>query len=309
MTADILAIGEPLFELNQTTDAEGQPIFRTGFGGDTSNFAVAAARQGARVAYYTRIGVDPFGDAFMELWRREGVDVSAVERDPAAPTGVYFVQPLVSGHAFTYYRAGSAASRMTADEMPKEAIAAARLLHVTGISQAISTPACDAVFAAIETARANGVQVSYDTNLRLKLWGLDRARAIIHEAVRLADICLPSFDDAKMLTGSEDADEIADVYLGLGAGLVVLKLGAEGTLVATPDRRERVAGLRVETVDGTGAGDTFGGAFVARYLAGDDLVDAARYANAAAALSTQGYGAVEPIPRREEVLEFLRERG
>jgi 2-dehydro-3-deoxygluconokinase len=113
----------------------------------------------------------------------------------------------------------------------------------------------------------------------------------------------------RVLTGLDDPDAIADFYLRLGCPLVLLKLGAEGVIVATPTRRERVGGFRVEAVDATGAGDTFAGSFLARHLAGDDPFTAARYANAAAALSTTGYGAVAPIPRPDAVNALLRERG
>jgi len=299
---DVIVMGEPMAEF--VAEPGGQQ-YRHGHGGDASNFAVAAARQGVRAAIATRLGCDAFGDGFMDLWQREGVGTGLVLRDPDHPTAVYFVSPLVSGHAFTYYRAGSAASHFAAGDLPDAALDGVHFLHATGITQAISTASCDAVFSAIERARARGVKVSYDTNLRLKLWDLPRARAIVNETVRLCDVCLPSLDDARLLTGLEDADAIADVFLKLGAPLVALKLGAEGCLVATPDGRRRVPGIRVDSVDATGAGDTFGGAFVAGLVQGSDPYEAARYANAAAGLSTRGYGAVAPIPRRAEVLEAL----
>ena len=191
MSAAIIAIGEPMLEFNQVRDADGETRYLPGFGGDTSNFAVAAARQGASVAYFTRLGADAFGDAFVDLWREEGIDTSLIVRDADSPTGIVFVTHSQAGHAFIYYRKDSAASRMVADDVPAEAVAGARVLHVSAISQANSAGACDAVFAAMEAARANGGRVSYDTNLRLKLWDLTRARAVIHETVAMSDICLP----------------------------------------------------------------------------------------------------------------------
>jgi 2-dehydro-3-deoxygluconokinase len=305
---DVIALGEPLLEFNQRTGDDGEPVYAPGFGGDTSNFAVAAARQGATVGYLTRLGADTFGDRFVDLWRREGIDAQGVPRDPDAATGIYFISHDASGHHFTYFRAGSAASRMRPDDLPLDRIAAARVLHVSGISQAISTSACDAVFAAIAAARAAGVLVSYDPNVRLKLWPVARARAIVLETAGMADYCLPSLEDATTLLGEASADALADALLARGAGCVALKLGRDGVLVATAEERRRVPGFAVETVDATGAGDTFDGAFVSEMLRGSPLVAAARYANAAAALSTQGYGAVEPIPRRDEVERFLRSR-
>jgi 2-dehydro-3-deoxygluconokinase len=304
VSVDILCIGEPLAEFNATR-GDGGYLF--GFGGDTSNAAIAAARQGASAGYVTAVGDDEAGRAFRALWAREGVDASCVRTDRGAATGVYFVAHGESGHVFSYMRAGSAASRLTSREIPFDEIRRAKALHVSGISQAISTSACDAVFAAIEAARSAGALVSYDSNLRLKLWPLARARAIIHAAMALCDIARPGLDDARQLTGHGDPDAIADFYLRLGAKIVALTLGREGALVATPSERRRLPCVAVDLVDATGAGDCFDGAFLAEYLATRDPFAAGRYAAVAAALSTRGFGAVAPIPRRAEVEAVLRQ--
>ncbi len=299
MTFDILCLGEPLCEFNQT--ATGDPRYLFGHGGDTSNVAIAAARSGARTAYAGAVGDDMFGRSLRDLWRAEGVDASAVKVDPAAPTGVYVVTHGEAGHEFSYLRAGSAAARLGPADLPEAAIRAARVLHVSGISQGISASACDLVVAAISTARAAGVTVSYDTNYRPRLWPLERARAVTNAAMRLADIALPGLDDARALTGRDTPDAIADFYLEGGSRIVALTLGRAGVLVATPERREQVPSIAVDAVDATGAGDCFDGAFLAEWTRCGDPFRAARYGAAAAALSTTGYGAVAPLPRRAEV--------
>lgn len=303
MQPELVCMGEPMIELNQTSPTEKR--YLQGFGGDTSNCAVAAARQGAKVGYLTALGQDSFGDAFIELWRQEGVDSSRVLRDPEAHTAIYFVTHGKSGHEFSYLRAGSAASRMKAADVPADYIKAARALHVSGISQAISASACDAVFAAIEIAKAAGVLVSYDTNLRRRLWPLPRARAIVAATAALADIVKASIEDVEALTGLSDTDAILDHYLDAGARAVALTLGDGGAAVATPERRERLPRHEVELVDATGAGDTFDGAFLTEYLRTGDVFASARWANAAAALAVTGFGAVAPMPTREAVAAFL----
>jgi 2-dehydro-3-deoxygluconokinase len=297
---DIVALGEPMVEFNQTGERDGR-LFLQGFGGDTSNFAIAAARQGARAAYVSALGDDPYGRMLRDLWQREGVDQSGVLTDAAAFTAIYFVTHDDAGHHFHFFRTGSAASRLRPQDLPRAMIESARVLHLSGISLAISEQACETCFAAIEIARAAGVQVSFDTNLRLKLWSIERARDVMTRALRLADIALPSYDDVRAITGLPEPDALVDHCLGLGARVVALKLGAEGSLIATPHERHRIAPHPCKPVDATGAGDTFGGAFVARLVAGDAPADAARYAGVAAALSTEGYGAVEPIPRADTV--------
>ena len=161
--------------------------------------AIAAARLGARVGYVSRVGDDAFGRALLRLWADERVDARGVATDSGAPTGVYFVTHGPSAHEFSYLRAGSAASRIDPASLPVDVIRGARLLHVSGISQAISGSACDAVFAAIETATAAGARVSYDPNLRLKLWSLPRARAVIRATAALCQWFLPSLDDVRTL--------------------------------------------------------------------------------------------------------------
>jgi 2-dehydro-3-deoxygluconokinase len=296
--SDLLALGEALVELNQPKD--GAP-FVQGFGGDTSNAMIAAARLGADAAYFTAVGADRFGQALTELWLNEGVDASRIVVNGSAHTGLYFVTHGPQGHEFSYMRAGSAASRMSEADLPDGRIRAAKILHVSGISQAISSSAADAVFAAIDIAREAKRLVSYDPNFRLKLWPLRRARAIIHEAMRSCDIALPGLDDAEALTGLREPDAIASFYLELGARAVVVKMGRGGALAATANERERIYPHPVKAIDATAAGDCFDGAFLAEYVQGGDPFAAARFANVAAALSTLGYGAVAPLPRRADV--------
>lgn len=296
--SDILCLGEAMVEFNQS-NPDGS--FVLGFGGDTSNVAIAAARSGAQSGYITAVGADLFGDRLLELWARENVDTRGVWRREDAPTGVYFVTHGPQGHQFTYLRKGSAASLMRPADLPRGLIEEAKFLHVSAISQAISETAAATVLAAIGLARGAGVRVCYDTNLRLKLWPLERARGVIHEAMALAHIARPSLEDARLLTGLEAPDAIADFYLKLGANTVALTMGGDGVLLATAQKRERFQPLAVDFVDATGAGDTFSGAFLARLAKGEDAFAAARYANAAAALSTTRHGAVAGIPTPAEV--------
>lgn len=304
---DLVALGEAMVEFNEVRGGSAD-TWRQGFGGDTSNAVIAAARLGARCAYVTRIGDDSFGRALLSLWSSEGVVTEGVTVDAAAPTGVYFVTHDETGHHFSYLRTGSAATRIAPANLPNEILARTRLLHLSAISQAISPSACDACFAAIDIARRAGAPVAYDTNLRLALWPLARARAIVIETLRRCDFALPSADDAKELFGTDKAERIADECHALGARVVVVKQGRDGCYVSDGERRMRVAGVAVDAVDATGAGDCFDGAFLARIAAGDAPLQAARYANAAAALATTGYGAVSALPRPDAVARLIDER-
>jgi 2-dehydro-3-deoxygluconokinase len=292
-----------MIEFNQTKP--GEPSYLQGFGGDSSNMIIAAARQGVRTAYVTRLGDDEFGRMFTALWRGEGVATDGVAIDPQAHTAVYFVTHGSQGHIFSYLRAGSAASRARPEDLPRDLIRSARYVHASGISMAISSSACDAVLAAFEMAREAGAKVSFDSNLRLKLWPLSRARPMIAAAAGMADYFFPSIEDARTLAGVEEPDALVDWAHGLGAKNVFLKLGPEGVIASDGATRKRIEGFKVNAVDATGAGDCFCGAALARLLAGDSLEDAARYANAAAAIATTGFGAVAPLPRPDAVRALM----
>jgi len=298
----IVSIGEPMVEFNQTRP--GERNFLQGFGGDSSNMIIAAARSGARTAYVTRIGDDEFGRMFLELWKREGVDTRGVAIDREAPTAVYFVTHGPKGHDFSYLRAGSAASRIRPADLPE--LQDASFVHASGISMAISTSATDTVLAAFEAARASGAKVSFDSNLRLKLWPLPRARVMISAAAAMADYFFPSIEDARDLTSLSEPEKILDWAHRLGARTVFLKLGPEGVIASDGAKREHIPGIQLKLVDATGAGDCFCGAALARLAAGDSIWDAARYANAAAALATTGFGAVDPLPRPDAVRQIMK---
>jgi len=282
-------------------------LYLQGFGGDTSNAAIAAARAGAQVAYLTRLGTDRWGDRLMDLWQCENVNTQAVQRDAHAATGMYFVSHDAQGHHFSYARAGSAASRMQPADVPswQAHIESSRWLHLSGISLAISASACDTAFAAMQHAQSVGTRVALDSNLRLSLWPLARAQACITHAIGLCDLFLPSLEDISALTGLTDPQDIIHWSHAHGAAQVVLKLGADGALASDGQSQRPVPGHAVQAVDATGAGDCFAGNLLARLAAGDDLWGATAYANAAASLSVQGYGAVAPLPHREAVMNVL----
>ena len=295
--ADILCLGEPLVEFVRQDDG----TYRQGFGGDTSNAAIAAARQGASVGYLTALGRDRFGDAVMELWASEGVDAAAVRRAPDAPTGIYFVDPDPEGRFFTYYRAGSAASRYGPDDLDAHALRKARVLHLSGITLAVSARLRAAALRAAEIVRDAGGTVSLDTNLRLKLWDAEEARRITDQTMELAGIAITSIDDSAHLTGLDDPDQIIAHYQGMGPEIVLVTLGAEGARLGFGPERASIPPAHSEPIDSTGAGDSFSGAFLAYWRETGDPVEAATRAAKVAAGTVSGLGAVAPIPRRGQI--------
>ncbi|MCW3991112.1 MAG: sugar kinase [Candidatus Bathyarchaeota archaeon] len=308
---DVVSIGEPMAEFCATGIGRlGQvDLFKRGWGGDTSNFAVAVARLGGEVGYLCRIGDDEFGRSFMALWRREGVDISRVAVDPQASTAVYFISLTEDlEHDFTYYRAGSAASRYSRDDLDREYVRRARVLHSSGISLAVSQSLREAVFEAVDLCKTGGGLFSFDPNFRPKLWPINTARAVMEYAFRKADAVLSSIEDMHLLYGVRDRVKAVEKLRGLGASVVAIKLGGEGCYVTSDEGSLHVPGFRVEVVDTTGSGDAFDAAFVVGLLEGWDLNKTATFANAVGALTTTAYGAVAPLPNRERALNLMNMR-
>lgn len=276
---DVVALGEGLVEFHQ--EAPGQPDYRQGFGGDTSNVVIAAARAGARTAYLTRVGDDSFGRSLLDLWRRAGVDTHAVAVDRDAPTGIAFA--LQEPKAIVDRRAGSAASRMTPDWLDgaaAPAIRSARILHVSAISMALSDSACETVLAAMRIARAAGTLVALDPGMRPDLWPLQRAHDAVVKAIILTDILLPSVANVAPLAGSKDPQTLVDWAHAAGAASVAIRLGPGGIIASDGQRVERVPGPAGAGDDPVTAADSFCGCILARLAADDTLFEAARWAQA-----------------------------
>jgi len=304
---DIVSFGEPMYEFSQIPGTARE--YLQGFGGDTMNCAIAAARQGARVAYVSRVGNDEFGRQMFRLWEREGIDASAVKVDPEAHTAVYFISHGEAGHTFSYLRKNSAASRFGVDDLPVGLLRTTRFFHTSGITEAISNSACEAVFSAVELARSAGARIVFDANVRPALWTAERAREIVGKTVPLSDYFLLSLEDAQILTGFVEPDSVLDWCAQTGAGVAVLKLGAEGAIYSEDGVKRKVDGFTVQAVDATGAGDCFAGSLMARLSMNDELDAAVTYACAAAALTCTGYGAVDPLPPSDKVFELVGSRG
>lgn len=297
---EILAIGEPLIEMVRLpNDNEGRPAFVQSFGGDTSTVMIAAARQGGCAGYLTGISDDMFGQAFQELWRDEGVDVSFSKVRKGDPTGVVFIDPDPSGRKFSYARRGSASALYGPDDLPLEVIRQAKVLHVSGITLAISDTMRAAALRSIEEIRNAGGMVSLDLNYRPALWpSKEAAMDVILSVAAHSDIVFPSDDEAEMLFGTDDPDKIVDEFINRGAKIVACKRGEKGAYLATADARFVVPPVPTTPVDSAGAGDSFAGAFLAWYLETGSVETAASRAAHVAAGTVSGLGAVGPIPRR-----------
>ena len=214
---DLIAVGEPLAEMAAESAGRLGDVerFRRGWGGDTANFVLAAARLGGSCGYVTRVGQDAFGAAFIAMLEAHGVDASQVKADAEHHTGLYFVTYSEERkHRFDYVRRGSAASHLAGADIDPGYVAGARVLHASGISQAISRSCADAVRVAMELAQAAGTTVSYDANVRPALGDRDTLRHNFEAAVALADVVFVSEEDAAHLYSGTPARGGARSHLG-----------------------------------------------------------------------------------------------
>jgi 2-dehydro-3-deoxygluconokinase len=278
------------------------------FGGAESNVAIGLARLGVPVGWFGRLGADPLGRMIAKRIRGEGVDVSRVTFAEDAPTGLMLRETVNGKSSVFYYRRFSAASRMTPAHLDEDYIASAKVLHVTGITPALSADCAETVRAAVRLARKHGVTVSFDPNLRLKLWTIDEARPVLLELAAEADYFLPGLDELKLLYETESFDEIVARLRGLRA-VSIVKGGNDETYIVERDRVTAVPYFKAErVVDTVGAGDAFCAGFLKGLRSGYSLEEAVRLGNLLGCMVVQVEGDWEGVPTWDEVEAVLSNR-
>jgi 2-dehydro-3-deoxygluconokinase len=299
---DIVTLGECMAVLYppEPVTLDDTPSLLLDIGGAEANLSIALCRLGLSARFISRVGDDPFGQRMRATLAREGFDVSALTTDPAAPTGVFFREWLPDGaRRVYYYRAGSAASRLGPGDLHPELFAGARIVHLTGITPALSASCAEAVARAIELAHDAGALVSFDPNYRPKLWKPAAARAALLPLLRQSDIILMGHEDAAAVFDTAGDDEAAlAAASALGARVVVLKCAERGAFARAEGHTIHAPAAPVErVVDPVGAGDGFDAGFLAGWLRGDSLEDSLHLGARVGAASVQALGDYAGYPR------------
>lgn len=276
-------------------------------GGAETTVAVGVVRQGHTAGWISSLGSDEFGMLIRRTFMGEGVDMSRVSTDTQRPTGIFFREAVGNGeYRNFYYRKNSAASAITPEQLDEDYIAGAKYLHVTGITLAVSKSAADTVIRAMEIAKAHGVKVVFDPNLRLKMWTIEQARETIDKLWELVDIALPGQDEGELLLGKSEPDDIAAELMSRGVGTVIVKIGADGAIGYQGKERVFSPGFKVKhVVDAFGAGDSFAAGVIAASLKGWDLEQTLRYANAIGAMAVSAPGNIEAVPTYDQVMKYM----
>ncbi|MEV5025921.1 sugar kinase [Paenibacillus sp. LPE1-1-1.1] len=294
----IVTFGESmaLFMPQEHKSIERAATLEQSFGGAESNVAIGLARLGTSVGWFGALGDDPFGKIILKTLRGEGVDVSRAQLSTEAPTGMMFREHVAGRLAVHYFRKHSAASRMLPEDLDENYIRGAKLLHVTGITAALSEDCRKTLRRAVDIAKEAGVLVSFDPNLRLKLWPIEQAREILLPFAADADYFLPGWDELKLLYDTDDYEHIkgqltqlkaVSIIKGRGDTTVVLNNGQEESLPFYPAE---------QVVDTVGAGDGFCAGFLAGIMKGLSPVEAVRLASINGSLVVQMRGDWEALP-------------
>jgi 2-dehydro-3-deoxygluconokinase len=294
----IVCAGEAMVEF---APVEGR--YARAFAGDTLNTCWYLAKLGRPSRYLTRVGADSLSDGFVAFLNEGGIDAGAVARDASLTMGLYMIELDGAEQRFLYWRDNSAARRLADDPAVLDAgFAGAELIHVSGITLAIIGPEGRRhLVAALSKARAAGAKVSFDPNLRRRLWPDDAtARAAQQAMCAVTDIALPSFDDEAALWGDASAAETAERLARLGVREIVVKNGAGAAWVDGVE----VAAERVEARDTTGAGDSFNAGYLAARLGARSPAQACGVAHELAGEVVRWPGALAPA----EALAGLRAR-
>jgi len=287
-------------------DASG---FKKAPGGAPANVAVAVARLGHASAFLGQVGDDPFGHYLADVLAADHIDISGLRFSQEARTALAFVSLRADGErSFMFYRHPSADMLMRPEDVAVDVLKGKQIFHFGSITM-IKEPSRSATLKAAEAARAAGLLISYDPNLRLALWSdADAARAGMLAGFDYATIVKVSEEEVEFLTGSSDITSLWRDSIQL----IAVTQGAEGATIYRRSSKQHVPGFKVQAVDTTGAGD----AFVAGMLVGilehkadytEHLEQIIRFANAVGALTTTQLGAIPALPSRAAVEQFMRE--
>jgi len=307
---DVVTLGETMIQMSPTHTGllRHAREFERYVGGAESNVAIGLARLGHEVGWISRVGADEFGACVQSTIRGEGVDTSQVVRDEAAPTGVYFKEHRRADQTRVYYyRADSAASRLAPPDLDPDYIGAADYLHLTGITPALSDRCREATWEALRIADERDVTVSFDPNVRRKLWSEEEARTTIREMLPSVQTVLTGEGEATLLTGKDDPEAAARALRKLGPRQVVVRLGAQGALGLGSSGLEHRPAIEVDAIDVVGAGDAFTAGYLSGQLRGKSLGPSLRMGNVAGGLATTVRGDAEGLPTRDEVQAYLAE--
>jgi 2-dehydro-3-deoxygluconokinase len=303
---DVITLGEALVALTPTATGPLRQVttFEKHTGGAEANVAVGLARLGHRSGWAGRLGEDELGGGVLAFLRGEGVDVSRAELDPDAPTGLYFKERRALGRLRAhYYRAGSAASRTRFEQLDVDYLLSGRILHLTGITPALSESCRDLTERLVAAALERGTRVSFDANVRRLLFGARDPAETLLPMLSGVEILFLSDGEADLLFGGHDPDTVEAARERLEVGVAVVHR-SDGAFALEDAGMWRARAYKVDVVDVVGAGDAFVAGFLSGRLEGAAIEECLDIANACGACAVTVAGDAEALPSASDVLEL-----
>ena len=285
---DVITIGDAMVAM---CPKEKGPIlfcntFERKIGGAELNVAIGCARLGLKSGWISRLGQDDFGKHILKTVRGEGIDTSQIELVEGYQTSVYFREVMANGDSRSfYYREKSPTSTMTAESLDENYFRNSKVLHITGVFPSINDNNKEILLKAVELAKKNNLLISFDPNIRLKMWTKSQAREFINKFLSEVDILLVGDEEISILIDEEDTNEAIKKFHDMGIDKVVVKRGAKGAIGSDGSNIYDVAAIKPKAlIDTVGAGDGFAAGFLSAYLKGDSFEESIEFANAVGSL-------------------------
>lgn len=304
----VMTIGDAMITFNPSVQGPLRFVesFNRKVGGAELNFAIGCARLGLNSKWVSRLGKDEFGRVIYNFTRGEGVDVSKVELVEGYPTSLNFKEINGDGSGKTfYYRYHSPITTLTPEKVNADWFDDVNLLHLTGVYLAIDPNNLKVAKRMIEIAKEKGIPVSFDPNIRLKLWTIEEARKAYEEIFSDVDILLTGLDEIRLIIGNDSEEELARFADQQGISDLVIKDGANGSRLYRDGQWIEAPGFKVNPIDTVGAGDGFDAGYVYGWLNGFTPEQLLKFANGVGALVTTVSGDNEGLPYLEEVSAFI----
>ena len=310
---DIVSIGECMVEFYSDKPFIDAQSFHKSFGGGTLSVLVTASRLGSRSGYISRIGEDDFAPYLLQEMLNEKIDLSLVKVTPGRKNGMFVISTFEGGGVnLAVYRDDTAAALLSVNDLETGYLSAAKFLHVSGVSQAVSKSCRNAVFEACRLVKENNTgAVSYDSHYRSNIWSAKEAKRAFEEVLPFIDILFLSHPlESKTLIGTDEPKELFKVLWQQGIRVLILSLGKQGCIVG--ERHSGAIGNVAAKIISNGnaawgiaSEDAFTGAFLHGLARGFDVFQAARLGNIASSLVRVGHGTVAALPRHGDVYRLF----
>lgn len=310
---DVITIGDAMITFNPSATGPMRFVstFERKIGGAELNVAIGCSRLGLKTGWISRLGNDEFGRHIFNAVRGEGIDVSQLELVDGYPTSLNFKEIMGDGSVRTfYYRTNSPTTALTVETLDEDYIKNSKVLHITGVFPAIDKEKnIDLIKHAISLAKKHGVLVSFDPNIRLKLWSKEEARRVLREFLPFVDIFLTGEEEAELLLGTSDPSEIIEKSKTFGISHIAIKQGENGSVgYRDGEYIEAPAFKANKVVDTVGAGDGFDSGFIYGLLNQWPLEKTLKFANVIGSMVVSVSGDNEGLPYLEDVLVQMGER-